>query len=57
MRDKLQEFGYKGETYADIIKKLYESAKERQLQELLMDEQDTLSVREALSKAQKKWQR
>tara|TARA_Y100000310_G_C20671967_1_gene810789 strand:+ start:550 stop:753 length:204 start_codon:yes stop_codon:yes gene_type:complete len=57
MRDKLQEFGYKGETYADIIKKLYESAKERQLQELLMDEQDTVSVREALSTAQKKWRR
>ena len=57
LRDNLQEFGNKGETYADIIGRLFESAKERQLQELLMDEKDTFSVKGALSKSQKKWER
>ena len=56
-RNELQEFGTKGETYEDILKKLLESAKQRQLQELLMDESDTVSVRDALDRAKNRWQK
>jgi len=47
VRDELKEFGFKGETYDDIVKRLLNSAKERQLQELLMDETNTITIEEA----------
>ena len=53
----MKDFGNKGETYDNIISKLLKSAKERQLQELLMDEKETISVREALEKAKKQWRK
>jgi len=55
--ERIKEFGYKGETYSDIISRLYDSAKERQLHDLLMDEKGTISVEEALKKAKTKWQK
>ena len=36
-RDQIREFGSKGETYDEILSRLLRSAKDRQLQELLMD--------------------
>lgn len=53
---QMQEFGHKGESYSDLIKRLIESAKQRQLQELLMDEKDTVTIEEALAEAKKRWQ-
>ena len=55
IRDQIKEFGNKGDTYDEIISKLLNSAKERQLQELLMDETNTISIDEAIAKAKKKW--
>lgn len=46
-RDKIKEFGSKGETYTDILNKLYKSAKDRQLQDLLMSEENCLTIAEA----------
>jgi predicted CopG family antitoxin len=57
IRDQIKEFGSKGETYDDILAKLLNSAKERPLQELLMDEKDTITVEEALARAKKRWQK
>jgi len=57
VKEKIKEFGNKGETYSDIILKLIECAKERQLQYLLMDEKNTISIDEALSNAKKRWQK
>ena len=56
VRDQIKEFGNKGETYDEILEKLIKSAKERQIQELLMDTSDSIPVKEALEKAKKKWQ-
>lgn len=50
IRDKIKEFGNKGETYDDILTKLLHSAKETQLQKLLMDTSDCLTVNEARAK-------
>jgi predicted CopG family antitoxin len=56
IRDQIKEFGNKGETYDDILSRLLTSAKERQLQELLMDTNNCITAKEALDKAKKKWQ-
>ena len=54
-KEQIVGFGSKGETYDEVLIRILASAKERQLQELLMSEKDTLSVKEALNKAKQKW--
>ena len=55
IRVEIKEWGNKGETYDDILKKLLKSAKDRQLQELLMDTTDCIPIEQALKEAKKKW--
>jgi len=57
IRDKIKEFGSKGDTYTNILDKLYESAKQRQLQDLLMDTKDCIPIDVALKRARKRWQK
>jgi predicted CopG family antitoxin len=57
VRDELKSFGNMGETYEDVIRKLLKSAKERQLQELLMDDANTIPIEEAIKNAKEKWQK
>ncbi len=57
VRNSLNEFGFKGESYDAVIKRLLESVKERQLQELLMNESNTSTVSDALKRAKKQWQK
>lgn len=56
LKQKIGEFGFKGEKYSDILVRLLKSAEERQLQDLLMDETRTIPIEEALAKAKKRWQ-
>lgn len=56
-KEGIMEFGSKGETYDEILERLLKSARERQLQELLMDEKDCVPVEEALERARKRWQK
>ena len=57
IKNMIKEFGNKGETYSEILLKLVKSAKERQLHDLLMNEEDTISIDEALNNAKKRWQK
>ena len=57
VKEKMKNFGNKGETYSDIILKLIEIARERQLQSLLMGERDTVPIEDALSNAKKRWRK
>ena len=57
LKVQIQEFGFKGEKYSDILLRLLKSAKQRQLQDLLMDETDTISIDEARKRLNKKWPR
>ncbi|MBI4919002.1 hypothetical protein HY837_03670 [archaeon] len=57
LRDEIKEFGSKGESYDEIISRLVESAKERQLQEFLLDEKGTTLVSDALVRAKNRWQK
>lgn len=47
MRDKIREFGMKGESYEDILERWYESVCKRQLHDILFDDTDCLSLDEA----------
>ena len=56
IKGEIMEFGNKGETYNEILTRVLNNAKERQLQDLLLDEKDTITVRNALDKAKERWQ-
>jgi len=56
-KEKIIEFGMKGETFNDIIERLVASAKERQLHDLLFNEDGFLTLKEAREKVNKKWPR
>ncbi len=57
IKEKIKEFGNKGETYSEILIRVIESAKKRQLHDLLMSEEDTISIEEAIHNAKKRWQK
>ena len=57
VRDEIRQFGGKGESYSDILEKLVHSAKERQLHDLLMSEEGTVTAAKALEDARKKWRK
>lgn len=54
IKDQIKEFGNKGETYSQILAKLIASAKKRQLQDLLMNEENTTSIDEAIQNSKKR---
>lgn len=49
------EFGNKGETYNEILERILASVKERQIQAILMNEKNTIPIKEAIDKAKKRW--
>ena len=55
IRDKIQEFGNKGETYSDILEKLLKSAEQRLFQDILMSDEGCVTIEEAIEEAEKKW--
>jgi len=57
VQEEIKEFGSKGETYSEIIARLLESAKKRQLHDLLMSEEGTIPIEEAIERSKKRWQR
>lgn len=57
VKEKIMEFGNKGESYSEIIERLIESARERQIHDLLMSSEDIVSLKEARKELDKKWPR
>ena len=57
IREKIKEFGNKGETYSEILSRIIESARKRQLHDLLMNEENTVSIQEAIVDAKKRWRK
>jgi hypothetical protein len=55
LKEGLQEYGLKGETYADIVSRLLKSARERMLRDVLMNTEDCMTIEEAIAEAEKKW--
>ena len=55
LKNQIQEFGSKGEKYSDILLRLLKSAKQRQLHDLLMNEEGCIPIEEAIKEADEKW--
>ncbi len=55
LKEKIKEFGNKGETFDDILLKLYKSAVERQLNDILFNEAGFIPIEVAMAEAKKKW--
>lgn len=54
-KEKIATFGEKGESYDEIIKKLYSIAVKVQLKEFLMSKEGFVPVEDALKEAKKRW--
>ena len=55
IRDKISEFGNKGETFSDILLRLIKSAEQRMFQDILMSEDGCVTIEEAIAEAEKTW--
>ena len=55
LKEKIKEFGSKGESYDSILQRWYQYAEEKQLEDLLFDTKDSILIEEALDNSRKKW--
>jgi predicted CopG family antitoxin len=55
LKKKIMEFGMKGESYNEILERLVESAKRRQIEEILMNDEGFVSIEEAIKEADRLW--
>lgn len=55
VKEKISQFGNKGETFSDILLRLYNSAVQRQIHDLLFNEEGFISIDEAIARHKKKW--
>jgi hypothetical protein len=54
-KEKISSFGVKGESYDEILKRIYSLAVKEQLREFLMSDEGFISIEEAIKEADKKW--
>lgn len=52
---KISSFGNKGESYEDILKKIYSMALKEQVRQFLMNEEDSITLEEFKKEINKKW--
>ena len=55
MKDKIASFGQKGESYDEIIRRIYNLAIKEQLREFLMSDEGYIPIEEAIKEAENKW--
>ena len=56
-KDKISSFGAKGESYDEILKRVFSLAVKEQLRDFLMSSEGFISIDEAIEKHNKKWQK
>ncbi len=54
-KEKISSFGMKGESYEEILKRIYSLAVKEQLKEFLMSDEGFIPIEEAIKEADKKW--
>lgn len=54
-KNKISSFGIKGESYDEIIKRIYSFAVKEQLKQFLLSSEGTISIEEARKELNKKW--
>lgn len=57
MKEKLKHLGKAGDSYDDIIRRMYEATKKTLLLQYLYDESDSTGINEAIAEARKRWPR
>lgn len=57
LKEKLRSLGRAGDSYDDIIKRMYEVTKRHLMLQYLYDESDSVPIDEAITQAKKKWPR
>ena len=55
MKEKIASFGLKGESYENILKRIYALAVKEQLREFLMSSEGFIPIEEAMKEAEEKW--
>jgi len=55
MKENLRNLGRAGDTYEDVIRKMYEATRKNLLMTYLYDETDCIPIEQALAEAKKKW--
>lgn len=56
-KDKIASFGVKGESYDEIIRRIYSIAIKEQLRNFLMSDEGFIPIEDAIKEADKKWPR
>ena len=56
-KDKIASFGIKGESYDEIIRRIYSLAVKEQLRNFLMSDEGFIPIENAIKEADKKWSR
>jgi len=54
-KEKISSFGLKGESYEEILKRIYAMAVKEQLREFLMSSEGFVPIEEAIKEAENKW--
>lgn len=57
LKEKLRNLGRAGDSYEDVIRKMYEMTRKNLLVTYLYDLSDSLTIDEAIAEARKKWQK
>ena len=57
IKEKISSFGLKGESYDEILRRIYKMAVKEQLREFLMSSKDTITIEEARKELERKWPR
>ena len=55
LKNNIKNLGRAGDSYEDVIRKMYEITKKQLLQQYLYDEKDTETIDEAIKEAKAKW--
>jgi len=56
-KEKISSFGNKGESYDEIIRRIYNLAVKEHLRQFLMPSEGFIPIEEAIKEANKKWPR
>ncbi len=55
MKGKLKNLGRAGDSYEDVIRRMYEATRKNIMMAYLYDESDSICMDEAIAEARKKW--
>ncbi len=57
LKEKIRNLGRTGDSYEDVIRKMYEMTRKNLLVAYLYDLSDSVTIDEAITEARKKWQK